>query len=91
MVIHICDAIRSILARIIVILAAGCVSLGMKMPRVQLEVRSICLGYVSHFDMDEACCARMRSAMAAGLESASTGASPRQELNTPDTSPRIDR
>jgi hypothetical protein len=36
--------------------------------------------YASHFDMDEAFCARMRAAIAAGLESAPVGV-----ITTPGT------
>jgi len=42
--------------------------------------------YASHSDMDEAFCARMRIAIAAGLESASIGVVKRLELRTPNTS-----
>ena len=39
--------------------------------------------YASHFDMDEAFCARMRAAIEAGLESAPIGV-----VTTPGTNPK---
>jgi hypothetical protein len=39
------------------------------------EIERIANGRLSHFDMDEAFCGRMRAAIAAGLESAPTSVS----------------
>ncbi len=44
------------------------------------EIERIANGKPSHFDMDEAFCARMHAAIAAGLESATTGV-----ITTPGT------
>ena len=52
--------------------AAGCVSLGTA-PMSDDDEIHLHATYASHFDMDVAFCARMRWALAAGLESAPIG------------------
>ena len=52
---------------------AGCVSLGTAPMRDDDDETHLHVTYASHYDMDAAFCARMRSAIKAGLENAPIG------------------